>query len=69
VIRETGTVKRFNGERGYGFIRPEDGGEDLFVHHTGIAGTGFKYLVEGERVTFEAYPARRGVEARNVSRL
>ena len=41
----------------------------LFVHHTGIAGTGFKYLVEGERVTFEAYPARRGMEARNVSRI
>jgi cold shock protein len=69
VIRETGTVKWFNGERGYGFIRPEDGGEDLFVHHTGIAGTGFKYLVEGERVAFEAYPARRSVEARNVSRI
>ena len=69
MAHETGTVKWFNGEKGYGFISPDEGSEDLFVHHTGIAGTGFKYLVEGERVTFEAYPARRGVEARNVSRL
>jgi CspA family cold shock protein len=69
VDRKTGTVKWFNSERGYGFICPEDGSEDHFVHHTGIAGRGFKRLIEGERVTFEAYPARKGVEARNVSRI
>ena len=67
--QKTGTVKWFNGERGYGFIHPQDGSEDLFVHHTGIAGSGFKYLVEGERVAFEAHLARRGVEARNVSKI
>jgi CspA family cold shock protein len=64
----TGTLKWFNAERGYGLISPDGGGEDLFVHHTGIVGGGFKYLLEGERVIYEATERRRGVEARNVSR-
>lgn len=68
MTQETGIVKWFNGERGYGFISPDDGGEDLFVHHTGIAGNGFKYLIEGEKVTYEAVQVRRGIEARNVFR-
>jgi CspA family cold shock protein len=68
VTQETGIVKWFNDKRGYGFISPDDGGEDLFVHHTGIAGSGFKYLIEGEKVTYEAVQARRGIEARNVFR-
>ena len=64
-----GTVKWFNNEKGYGFISPDDGSEDLFVHHTGIAGSGFKSLDEGEKVTYEAVRGRRGMQAENVSRV
>ena len=64
-----GTVKWFNSEKGYGFITPEDGSEDLFVHHTGIAGSGFRSLDEGEKVTYEAVRGRRGMQAENVSRV
>ena len=63
-----GTLKWFNNEKGYGFISPDDGSEDVFVHHTGIAGGGFKSLDEGEKVTYEVVRGRRGVQARNVSR-
>ena len=49
----TGTVKWFNDAKGYGFIAPEDGGKDLFVHHSNIAGDGFKSLTEGAKVEFE----------------
>ena len=63
-----GTVKWFDGEKGYGFIEPDDGGEDLFVHHTGIAGGGFKSLEEGERVAYEVTQGRRGPQAGNVRR-
>ena len=63
-----GTVKWFNGEKGYGFIRPDDGGEDLFVHHSGIAGDGFKTLDEGEKVTYEVTEGRKGLQAANVSK-
>ena len=63
-----GTVKWFNSDKGYGFITPDDGSEDLFVHHTGIAGGGFKSLEEGEKVTYEAVQGRRGMQAENVSK-
>lgn len=63
-----GTVKWFDSEKGYGFITPDDGSEDLFVHHTGIAGGGFKSLEEGERVSYEAAQGRRGMQAENVSK-
>ena len=64
-----GTIKWFDGEKGYGFISPDDGGEDVFVHHTGIAGSGFKSLDEGEQVTYEVAQGRRGPQAQNVSRV
>ena len=55
----TGTVKWFNNDKGYGFITPEDGGKDLFVHHNGIAGEGFKRLPEGAKVEFVNASAMR----------
>ncbi len=64
-----GTVKWFSEDKGYGFITPDEGGEDLFVHHTGIAGSGFKSLDEGEKVTYEAVRGRRGMQAENVSKV
>jgi cold shock protein len=62
----TGTVKWFNNDKGYGFITPEDGGKDLFVHHTGIEGEGFKSLPEGARVEFEATEGQKGPQATSV---
>src|SRR5579862_1771529 len=62
----TGTVKWFSDEKGYGFITPEDGAKDLFVHHTGIAGEGFKTLAEGAKVEFEATEGAKGPQATNV---
>jgi cold shock protein len=64
-----GTVKWFSDDKGYGFITPDEGGEDLFVHHTGIAGDGFKSLEEGAKVSFEATQGRKGMQADNVSRV
>ena len=64
-----GTVKWFSVEKGYGFISPDEGGEDVFVHHTGVTGEGFKTLDEGARVDFEATQGRKGLQADNVSRL
>ena len=61
-----GTVKWFSRERGSGFIVPDDGGVDLFVHHTGIPGEGFKTLDEGARVSYEATRGRKGMQAVSV---
>ena len=63
----SGTVKWFNDSKGYGFIAPDDGAKDLFVHHSNIAGDGFKSLTEGARVEFEAREGAKGPEAANVA--
>jgi cold shock protein len=62
----TGTVKWFNDAKGYGFITPDEGGKDLFVHHTGISGSGFKSLPEGAKVEFEPREGDKGPQAENV---
>jgi CspA family cold shock protein len=64
---ETGTVKWFSDEKGYGFITPESGGKDLFVHFSNIAGDGFKTLTEGTRVQFESRQGNKGPEAYDVT--
>ncbi len=62
----TGTVKWFNDTKGYGFITPDEGGKDLFVHHSNISGSGFKSLSENARVEFESREGAKGPEAVNV---
>ncbi|MGA7801794.1 MAG: cold-shock protein [Gammaproteobacteria bacterium] len=61
-----GTVKWFNETKGYGFITPDDGGDDVFVHHSGIAGSGFKTLAEGQKVSFEVERGPKGLQAVQV---
>lgn len=64
-----GTVKWFNDKKGYGFIRPEDGGEDIFVHFTAIKEEGYKTLEEGVEVEFELIKSEKGYQAANVVKL
>lgn len=65
----TGTVKWFDDAKGFGFIAPEDGSNDVFVHHTGIQGDGFKSLSEGQSVEFETENTPKGLAASNVRAL
>jgi len=65
----TGTVKWFNDDKGFGFISPEDGSKDLFVHHSDIAGEGFKSLSEGAKVSYEAESGAKGPKATNVTTI
>ena len=61
-----GTVKWFNDQKGYGFVTPEDGSKDVFVHHSAIQGEGFKSLAEGQVVEFEITQGPKGPQATNV---
>lgn len=64
-----GTVKWFNAEKGFGFITPDGGGADLFVHHTGIQMSGFKSLDENQRVSFDITKGQKGPQAINVTKI
>jgi cold shock protein len=61
-----GSVKWFSDQKGFGFITPDDGSKDLFVHHTNIEGEGFKTLAEGQKVEFEPAQGKKGPEATKV---
>lgn len=65
----TGTVKWFNDSKGFGFISPEDGGEDLFAHFSAIQSAGFKTLKEGQKVSFEVTTGPKGKQASNIQAI
>ena len=66
MAREKGTVERFMDEKGFGFIKPDNGGKDIFVHHSAIQGSGFKSLKPGTRVEYEIKQDVKGPRAENV---
>jgi CspA family cold shock protein len=65
----TGTVKWFNNDKGFGFITPDEGGKDLFVHHSAINGSGFRSLADGARVSYDSEDGPKGPKAINVSQV
>ncbi|HBY94108.1 MAG: cold-shock protein [Ardenticatenaceae bacterium] len=67
--RLTGTVKWFNGEKGFGFITPDNGQKDVFVHFSAIQSEGFRNLDEGQRVEFSIEPSSKGPRAANVTKI
>lgn len=68
-MRNTGRVKWFNDSKGFGFITPEDGQGDCFVHHSEIRGAGFKSLAEGDKVEFDIVQGKKGPAASNVTKV
>ncbi len=68
-MRTTGTVKWFNDAKGFGFITPDNGQKDCFVHHSAIQAQGFRSLAEGERVEFEVVEGKKGPAAENVTKV
>lgn len=67
--RVTGTVKWFNGTKGYGFIAPDDGSEDVFVHFSAIQADGYRNLEEGDRVEFTVEEGKKGLQAASVTKI
>lgn len=68
-MRTRGTVKWFNDQKGFGFITPEDGGKDCFVHHSAIQAQGFRTLAEGDKVEFDVTQGQKGPAAENVVKI
>lgn len=69
MARETGTVERFMDDKGFGFVKPDSGGKDVFVHHSAIEGSGFKSLSQGDRIEFDLVQDPKGPRAENVRRI
>jgi CspA family cold shock protein len=65
----TGTVKWFNGDKGFGFISQDGGGPDVFVHYSAITGSGYRNLEQGQKVEFEVTEGQKGLQAANVTAI